>query len=303
MRIIVISDLHGHLPELPDFDLLIIGGDVCPVTNHNRHFQEDWLNGTFSTWINSLPYRNVFSRVVMIAGNHDGYFEGISKTRKQEWLSHIKDNRLVYLDNEEYTFEYFEVNEMKSIKIFGCPYCKVFGSWAFMRENLEKYYSAIPEGIDILVTHDAADINNLGLIQMGWYKGENAGNVALAQHLKRVKPKYYFCGHIHSGNHNIEEVDGIKMANVSIMDEDYNPTHEPLIIEDYGYRPDVCYPLIGNYEMVIDDGHDTTEGSELIGVFGTYEKALKTKRFLESQTPPNDGYKYASFDIHENFIL
>ena len=71
MRIVVISDLHGHLPELPDFDLLLIGGDVCPATNHNRYFQEDWLNGTFSTWINSLPYRNVFSRVVMIAGNHD----------------------------------------------------------------------------------------------------------------------------------------------------------------------------------------------------------------------------------------
>lgn len=303
MRIVVISDLHGHLPELPDFDLLIIGGDVCPVTNHNRHFQEDWLNGTFSTWINSLPYRNVFSRVVMIAGNHDGYFEGMSKKKKEDWLSHIKDNRLVYLNNEEYDFEYLEVDELKHIKLFGCPYCKIFGNWAFMRENLEKYYSAIPEGIDILVTHDAADINNLGLIQMGWYKGENAGNTLLAEHVKRVKPKYYFCGHIHSGNHSLEEIDGIKMANVSIMDENYNPTHKPLIIEDYGYRPDVCYPLIGNYEIEIDDGHGTTEGSELIGVFGTYEKALKTKRFLENQCPPEDGCKYASFDIHENFIL
>ena len=302
MRIVVISDLHGHLPELPDFDLLIIGGDVCPVTNHNRHFQEDWLNGTFSTWINSLPYRNVFSRVVMIAGNHDFVFEGISKTRKQEWLSHIKDNRLVYLDNEEYDFEYLEVDELKHIKLFGCPYCKIFGNWAFMRENLEKYYSAIPEDIDILVTHDAADINNLGLIQMGWYKGENAGNTLLAEHVKRVKPKYYFCGHIHSGNHNLEEIDGIKMANVSIMNEDYEPTHKPLIIEDYGYNPSICYPLIGNYEMVIDDGHDTTEGSELIGVFGTYEKALKTQKLLESHNP-EPGYGYKSFEIHENLIL
>ena len=303
MRIIVLSDLHGYLPELPDFDLLIIAGDVCPATNHNRHFQEYWLNHDFSIWVNSLRYRNIFSRVVMIAGNHDIYLEGLSKVRKNEWLSHhIVNNRLVYLDNEEYDFEYLEVDEPKHIKLFGCPYCKIFGNWAFMRENLEKYYSAIPEGVDILFTHDAADINNLGMISMGRYAGENAGNALLAEHVKRVKPKYYFCGHIHSGNHNLEEIDGIKMANVSIMNEDYEPTHEPLIIEDYGYNPSICYPLIGSYEMEIDDGHDTTEGNELIGVFGTYEKALKTLKLLESHNP-EPGYKYKSFEIHENLIL
>ena len=54
--------------------------------------------------------------------------------------------------------------------------------------------------------------------------------------------------------------------------------------------------------MVIDDGHDTTEGSELIGVFGTYEKALKTQKLLVSHNP-EPGYKYKSFEIHENLIL
>lgn len=301
MKIIVLSDLHGYLPILEDFDLLLIGGDVCPVNCHTRQYQEDWLKTDFADWINGLQYRDVFSRVVMIAGNHDMVLENISKKKKQEWLSTIKDNRLVYLDNEEYTFEYLET-ELKYVKIFGCPYCKKFGSWAFMRENLEKYYDPIPEDVDILITHDAADINNLGLIQMGWYKGENAGNKLLAEHVRRVKPEYYFCGHIHSGNHELTEVDGIKMANVSIMDENYHPTHKPLVI-DYKEVPGVVYPLFGDYIMKVDDGHDEEEGTELIAIFTTYEKALHMQKTLEEGITPRDDYRYERFRIDSYVVL
>ena len=118
MKIIVASDLHGYLPILEDFDLLILPGDVCPVECHGRQYQMDWLTTDFAEWINGLNYRDTFSRVVMCAGNHDFALENISKKNKEEWLSKIKDNRLVYLDNEEYTFEYIET-ELKSVKLFG----------------------------------------------------------------------------------------------------------------------------------------------------------------------------------------
>lgn len=280
--------------------MLILPGDVCPVDCHIRSYQEEWLSNEFAEWINGLNYRNEDSRVVMCAGNHDFWMENLTESKEREWLSHIKDNRLIYLDNELYTFEYMEAGEMKAVTLFGCPYCKVFGSWAFMRENLEKYYSPIPEGVDILFTHDAADINNLGLIQMGAYSGTNAGNKALAKHVRRVSPKYYFCGHIHSGNHELEEIDGVKMANVSIMDEHYRPTHKPLVI-DYEEVPGIVYPLLGNYEETDENGVKT-HGTDLIGIFSTHEKARNMIKSIEAQGNFH-GYYYETFEIHSFFVL
>lgn len=233
MKIIATSDLHGTLPEIKtEFDLLLICGDICPVWNHNRHYQEEWLNTDFADWIKSLPYKNALSRVVCIAGNHDFYLEGAGRSQMTKFKNNC-GNQFVYLRNGEYDFEYLTDRGLDTIRIFGTPYCKPFGSWAFMRENLSKYYDEIPEGIDILISHDAADINEMGYIHEGRWSGTNAGNKALADCIKRVKPKYYFCGHIHSGNHKFEDIDGVKCANVSLMNERYSPENEILMFE-YG---------------------------------------------------------------------
>ena len=72
MKIIVASDLHGFLPRIEEpFDLLLLPGDLCPVWNHNRTYQWEWLTHEFVDWIKSLPFRDAFSRVVVCAGNHD----------------------------------------------------------------------------------------------------------------------------------------------------------------------------------------------------------------------------------------
>ena len=53
---------------------------------------------------------------------------------------------------------------------------------------------------------------------------------------------------------------------------------------------------------IVEDGHRTETGTELIGVYGTYEKALKMQKYLESVNQQPD-YKYTGFHIQENLIL
>ena len=229
MKTIVISDLHGTLiPIEEEFDLLIMCGDGEPVWNHKRQFHFEWLKTTFSEWVNNLPYRNEESKVIMIAGNHSFCLEGITKTKKEEWLSNIKDNRLVYLDNEAYSFK----NGGKTYKIFGCPYCEPLYGWPFTRTNLKKYYDFIPYNLDILITHDAPDLIDAGVATEGRVAGRNFGNKVLAEYVLERKPKYLFFGHIHSsGIKEITEYKGIKMANASILNEEYDVAYSPIIIE------------------------------------------------------------------------
>lgn len=230
LTVIASSDFHGTLPEINNpFDLFLICGDVCPVWNHNRKFQQEWLDNEFVEWINNLPFKNEWSKVIMVFGNHDFIGESMSKKQMQEFESKTM-NRVVVLKNDTYEFDY---DDGKFLHVFGTPYCKIFGNWAFMRSNdyLDEKYGMCPEGVDIFISHDSPSTNNLGTIQEGWSSGTDAGNVILSKHIERVKPKYFFSGHIHSGNHEFTEYDGTKMANVSYLNERYNPVFEPLIFE------------------------------------------------------------------------
>ena len=238
MNIIAISDIHGILPKIEDkFDLLLICGDICPIYNHDVLFQENWLKDTFIKWVITLPYKNDNSKVIFIAGNHDFWFEmnGSNKDKIYNYFIKPTNHRLVYLHNETYDFEYFdEMYNYKVLHIFGTPYCKLFGNWAFMKsdDELSKYYDPIPSNIDILMSHDAPNINGLGCINNGCFKGRNAGNNVLSNFIKMKKPKYVLCGHIHSGNHNLDKMQeqNTFTANVSILDENYKIKYNPLII-------------------------------------------------------------------------
>lgn len=225
MKIIALSDLHGRLIDIKEnFDLMLICGDTLRYFN-----QEEFFFESFIKWVNNLNFNNNESKVVMIAGNHDWFFKLNFDESSKKRMSELTNGRLIYICDETYEFS----NDGKSYKIYGTPYCKRFFDWAFMEDNdvLAEIYSKIPSDIDFLISHDAADINKLGYISEGRQKGKNAGNKLLSNAVLSAKPKYYFCGHIHSGNHNFSEYEGIKLANVSICNEEYSPINKPCVLD------------------------------------------------------------------------
>ena len=232
MKIIAISDLHGYLPSIKEkADILCICGDISPLNiQFNKPEMLNWLHGPFMEWIKSVPVEKVY----LIAGNHDAWFEGASKAKLME-LQFLSSNKLVYLDNE--VTHYIDDNG-KLWSIFGTPYCKVFGTWPFMRteETLVEKYAEIPDEVDIILSHDTpygVGGQDLILETVRWsnHNLKHIGNKPLVNRLKDVKYKILFHGHIHSSSHCPDEFGTGKVVNVSVVDESYDLVYDPYILE------------------------------------------------------------------------
>ena len=232
MKIAVISDLHGYLPIYPgkywdgieECEMLLICGDILPLNiQTNMPKSKDWLIVDFKLWASDLPVEKVY----IVAGNHDFWFE---RNSLEAHSIFSKYDKVTYLCNE--FADYISIQDSKVYRIFGTPYCKIFGNWAFMRSNefLAQKYNEIPENVDIFISHDAPKVSDVGMIKEGNWSGTDAGNPVLAKYVLEKKPKYVFCGHIHSGNHELQEVEGIKFANTSIVNEKCDLFYKPLII-------------------------------------------------------------------------
>ena len=230
MKICAMSDLHGELPYAKESsEITLICGDIVPLSiQRNISESKLWLKTEFAYWAMNWPSDKIF----FIAGNHDFVFDGHMSYNDIMELSINSNNKLWYLQNNSVIYT---DKEGKDYTIFGTPYCHIFRKWAFMLpdEELAIKYADIPENVDILLSHDAADINNLGLVPPSiWHPDEslNVGNTVLAEAVKLKKPKYYFCGHIHDGNHKVETIDNTLMANVSLLNDSYQISYEPLYL-------------------------------------------------------------------------
>lgn len=221
------SDLHGTLFPAEDFDpceLICICGDISPLSIQGNHkAMRHWLVKEFKPWCESLPC----DKVLFIAGNHD------SVAHNLDFMYSVfpKDSKVTYLFQEEYIYT---SREGKNYSIFGTPYCKLFGNWAFMEmdETLEKLYSTIPENLDILLSHDQPyGWGDILMDDVAWNTGDHIGNKPLAKAILEKQPKYAFVGHLHSTDHSCIEIGKTKRYNVSIKDERYDPVYDPLIME------------------------------------------------------------------------
>lgn len=220
MKICALSDMHGQLVDIKPCDLVLICGDSVSL-NMQRYDEttEEWYRYVFKPWADKLPC----DKVLWIAGNHDN-MQGSYHAYKEMFPDMDK---VTYLEDEGIIVE--------GLKIWGTPWCKVFGRWHFMAspEKLKERYSLIPENLDILITHDAPYGCSDVLLDRTcpWWTPNHIGNKELAEAIKEKKPKYHFSGHLHSCNREIIEWEGVKHANVSILGEDYRIEAEPLYLE------------------------------------------------------------------------
>lgn len=100
-------------------------------------------------------------------------------------------------------------------------------------EWLKYHYTQIPEGVDILLSHDAP----YGVSDMcyGWLdQGRtpiHIGNEQLRDAILAKNVKMNIHGHLHSSNHDVELLGDTKVYNVSILDEEYKETYKPFYFE------------------------------------------------------------------------
>lgn len=220
-----ISDLHGDLlVNIPACDVLVIAGDICPVNaSHHPRAQALWLTSRFYPWCEGLLKSSRARAIVFTPGNHDFVFG----------TALIDDLGLppgvVCLVDREAT--------VCGLRIYGTPWTPVFGDWAFMEEDsrLIFRFSGIPTGLDLLVSHGPAYgwCDTVASDHAAAVPPEHLGSKSLRDAVRRAKPRWMVCGHIHTGSHVPVSVIGgaVTVVNVSAMDEDYQTVMQPRVLD------------------------------------------------------------------------
>jgi len=227
MKIVATSDFHGYLPEsgsVPECDLLLIAGDVCPVWDHNLEFQARYLRTTFSDWLKAQPAKII----VGVGGNHDFVLQ------RDPGLGY--ELPWTYLNNGAATIV---LSGEEPVKIWGSAYSPTFGRWAFMRDDkdLAKTWETIPTDTDIILVHGPPfgygdKVNN------NWNPDPNVGSRTLMNRLwygDFLNLKLIVSGHIHesygTGTMKLMNEQLVAWANVSSLNEKYETGNVPQVFE------------------------------------------------------------------------
>ena len=178
MKLVLGSDLHGHLPPVPPCDILVLAGDILPETE-----QEVFIVNKLLPWLD----RALAKEIVATWGNHD----------------HLPFRRWDYRSRWHLLVD--QTTSIMGIKFHGTPWCRPVGRWAWQApENILKYiYSLIPDDTDILISHTPpylmCDLENK--------HGENCGSRALLERMAQLKElKLLVCGHIHEARGSQDKV-------------------------------------------------------------------------------------------------
>jgi Calcineurin-like phosphoesterase len=229
MRIVALSDQHGFLPAIPPCDLLVVAGDVCPdrfgpfSAAHEPTQQRAWFDLTIRPWLANSRAKHK----VLTWGNHDWCGQACNFSSDSPARAQASELQIVVDEGTT-----VPTPTGGAVSIWATPWSNQFMRWAFMREprDLERVYAAIPDGIDILVSHqpplgygDCVANPDAGHV-------EHVGSRELLAAIERIRPKIVICGHVHGGFGRYEH-SGIPIYNVSVVDESYRLVNAPTVIE------------------------------------------------------------------------
>jgi len=224
MRIMATSDLHGNLDGLDPkgADVVVLAGDVAPLRGRGPwhiNDQKKWINRQFNEWTASYPDIHF----VVIPGNHDFYpiAHILFKDQEIDWKYEFSPN--VHFLGDRGT-------EIDGVKFYGTPWVPIISySWAFEGEpdTLKSWFSKIPTNLDVLVTHSPPRIPGSDVDRSLQTDSEHFGSPELAEAIVEKRPRLVFCGHIHTGQHGGVDFEGIRIYNVSRLDERYEIAYEP----------------------------------------------------------------------------
>lgn len=201
------ADVHGWLPRMPEAEVGVVSGDVCPdfPTNHSPS-QFEWFVNEFLPWADEVP-----TKVLLVVwGNHDWLGQeihnrpdsGLALAFRVAIDAHNARGigpKVVVLTDDAYVY----TKDGVSVRFYGIPWVPSFHSWAFMMDDtdggLGVKYQHVPILTDVLIAHGPPELhNNLSKNRDGVY----CGSVAFANWFKRhsdTSLKMIVCGHIHEG--------------------------------------------------------------------------------------------------------
>lgn len=105
-------------------------------------------------------------------------------------------------------------------------------NWAFMKSGAEltKVYAAIPEDVDILVSHQPPYGYGDGAVDERSGNVEHLGSLELLAAIERVKPRLVICGHIHAGHGHFTH-GRTTIYNVAVVNEQYRLVRPATVID------------------------------------------------------------------------
>lgn len=199
IRVVTISDTHSKIPRgnlsLPQGELLIHAGDLTERGTLSEIQQKiDYLKTLCKVWPGSS---DGFTYVVVIAGNHDSYFDPRSRSvhdRNFEKSRSLDWGKVLYLQHTDITLTF---RDDRKLKIYGAPQIPKCGGkeFAFQYERgTDAWSNTIPDDVDILVTHNPPKWH-LDIPENGGLGDEHE-----LKECWRVKPTLHVFGHCHSGH-------------------------------------------------------------------------------------------------------